>query len=112
MIGGEGRIRAANGAFLLRAAWRIDANITGRDFAAHMRVDAKGRLFLAREESGGVPLRLLQVPLKPSAQPAGAPSGSQAGPIARTSVVLGKMGAFRLGLGCRRLLEKPLQSIF
>ena len=48
MIGGEGRIRAANGAFLLRAAGRIDANITGRDFAAHMRVDDKGRLFLAR----------------------------------------------------------------
>ena len=64
MIGGEGRIRAANGAFLLRAAGRIDANITGRDFAGHMRVDDKGRLFLAREEQGGLPLRLLQVPLK------------------------------------------------
>src|SRR3546814_1194675 len=81
MIGGEGRIRAANGAFLLRAAGRIDANITGRDFAAHMRVDDKGRLFLAREESGGVPLRLLQVPLKRAAQPAGAQSGAQDGPM-------------------------------
>ena len=75
MIGGEGRIRAANGAFLLRAAGRIDANITGRDFAAHMRVDDKGRLFLAREESGGIPLRLLQVPLKRAAQSAGAQDG-------------------------------------
>jgi len=81
MIGGEGRIRAANGAFLLRAAGRIDANITGRDFAAHMRVDDKGRLFLAREESGGIPLRLLQVPLKRAVQPTGAQSGAQDGPM-------------------------------
>ena len=81
MIGGEGRIRAANGAFLLRAAGRIDANITGRDFAAHMRVDDKGRLFLAREESGGLPLRLLQVPLRRATQPAGNQSGGQDGPM-------------------------------
>ena len=81
MIGGEGRIRAANGAFLLRAAGRIDANITGRDFAAHMRVDDKGRLFLAREEQGGLPLRLLQVPLRRATQVAGSQGGSQDGPM-------------------------------
>lgn len=81
MIGGEGRIRAANGAFLLRAAGRIDANISGRDFAAHMRVDDKGRLFLAREEQGGLPLRLLQVPLKRAAQPNGAQASMQDGPM-------------------------------
>ncbi len=81
MIGGEGRIRAANGAFLLRAAGRIDANITGRDFAAHMRVDDKGRLFLAREEQGGLPLRLLQVPLKRAAQPNGSQASAQDGPM-------------------------------
>ena len=79
MIGGEGRIRSANGAFLLRAAGRIDANITGRDFAAHMRVDDKGRLFLAREESGGLPLRLLQVPLRRTTQPGGVQGGGQGG---------------------------------
>jgi two-component system cell cycle sensor histidine kinase/response regulator CckA len=81
MIGGEGRIRAANGAFLLRAAGRIDANITGRDFAAHMRVDDKGRLFLAREEQGGLPLHLLQVPLKRAAQPHGVQTSAQDGPM-------------------------------
>ncbi|WP_340266875.1 ATP-binding protein [Sphingobium mellinum] len=81
MIGGEGRIRAANGAFLLRAAGRIDANITGRDFAAHMRVDDKGRLFLAREEQGGLPLRLLQVPLRRTPQMAGSHGGGQDGPM-------------------------------
>ncbi|CAD7338135.1 response regulator [Sphingomonadales bacterium 56] len=79
MIGGEGRIRSANGAFLLRAAGRIDANITGRDFAAHMRVDDKGRLFLAREESGGLPLRLLQVPLRRATQPGGYQGSGQGG---------------------------------
>ncbi|WP_416463028.1 ATP-binding protein [Sphingomonas sp. VDB2] len=81
LIGGEGRIRAANGAFLLRAAGRIDANIVGRDFAAHMRVDDKGRLFLAREEQGGLPLRLLQVPLKRAAQPNGSQASMQDGPM-------------------------------
>ncbi|WP_420143775.1 ATP-binding protein [Sphingobium sp.] len=81
LIGGEGRIRAANGAFLLRAAGRIDANIAGRDFAAHMRVDDKSRLFLAREEHGGLPLRLLQVPLKRVAQPGGSQASVQDGPM-------------------------------
>jgi two-component system cell cycle sensor histidine kinase/response regulator CckA len=82
MIGGEGRIRAANGAFLLRAAGRIDANITGRDFASHMRVDDKGRLFLSREEQGGLPLRLLQVPLKRAGQGNGVSQASaQDGPM-------------------------------
>jgi len=75
MIGGEGRIRAANGAFLLRAVGRIDANATGRDFAQHMRVDDKGRLFLAREQSGGLPLRLLQVPLRRATQAGGGQDG-------------------------------------
>ncbi len=88
MIGGEGRIRAANGAFLLRGAGRIDANITGRDFAGHMRVDEKGRLFFAREEGSGAPLRLLQVPLRRPSHVTGqvaagsaAPSGAQDGPM-------------------------------
>jgi two-component system cell cycle sensor histidine kinase/response regulator CckA len=65
MIGGEGRVRAANGAFLLRAAGQVDANIAGRDFASYLRVDGKGQVFFAREERGVVPVRLLQVPLKP-----------------------------------------------
>lgn len=65
LVGGEGRIRAANGAFLLRAAGRADANIAGRDFGSYLRVDDKGRIFFAREERGVVPLQLIQVPLKP-----------------------------------------------
>ena len=46
-----------------------------------MRVDDKGRLFLAREEQGGLPLRLLQVPLKRAAQPNGMQSSAQDGPM-------------------------------
>ncbi len=64
MIGGEGRIRAANAAFLLRGAGRIDANITGRDFASYLRIDDKGRVFFASEERNAIPVRLLQVPLR------------------------------------------------
>ena len=81
LVGGEGRIRAANGAFLLRAAGRVDANITGRDFAAHMRVDDKGRLFIAQREAEAMPLRLLQVPLRRSAHQAAPQSGVQDGPM-------------------------------
>ncbi|MBT2189380.1 response regulator [Sphingobium nicotianae] len=65
MIGGEGRIRAANLAFTLRATGRSDSNIIGRDFAGYMRVDAKGRIFFAQEESQATPIRMIQVPLRP-----------------------------------------------
>jgi two-component system, cell cycle sensor histidine kinase and response regulator CckA len=64
MIGAEGRVRAANPAFLLRATGRLDGNIAGRDLAAYMRVDAKGRIFFAREEQRAVPIRIVQVPIR------------------------------------------------
>ncbi|MGF7170095.1 two-component system cell cycle sensor histidine kinase/response regulator CckA [Sphingobium xanthum] len=65
MIGGEGRIRAANLAFSLRATGRADANIIGRDFAGYMRVDPKGRIFFAQEESQATPVRMIQIPVRP-----------------------------------------------
>jgi len=65
MIGGEGRIRAANQAFTLRATGRPESNIIGRDFASYMRVDAKGRVFFAQEEHQATPIRMIQVPLRP-----------------------------------------------
>lgn len=64
LIGGEGRIRAANAAFLLRATGLASSNIAGRDLAAYLRVDAKGRVFFAREEDRAVPVRILQVPVR------------------------------------------------
>ena len=66
MIGGEGRIRAANAAFTLRATGRSDTNMVGRDLAGYMRVDAKGRIFFSQEEGQtATPVRMFQVPLRP-----------------------------------------------
>ena len=70
MIGGEGRIRATNPAFALRATGRPDSNIVGRDFAGYMRVDSKGRIFFALEENQATPIRMMQVPVRPD-DPAG-----------------------------------------
>ncbi|MET0241676.1 MAG: ATP-binding protein [Sphingobium sp.] len=64
LIGAEGRVRAANPAFLLRATGRVDSDIIGLDLAAYMRVDAKGRIFFAREELRAVPIRIVQVPVR------------------------------------------------
>lgn len=65
MIGAEGRVRAANPAFILRATGRSDSNVIGRDFASYMRVDAKGHIFFAQEEQHATPVRMVQVPLRP-----------------------------------------------
>lgn len=65
MIGGEGRLRAANPAFILRATGRSDTNIVGRDLAGYMRVDNKGRIFFAHEENQATPVRMFQIPLRP-----------------------------------------------
>ncbi len=66
LIGGEGRVRAANTAFQLRATGSIDGNVIGRDLATYMRVDAKGRVFFALEEQAAVPIRIVQVPVRAS----------------------------------------------
>jgi len=65
IIGAEGRLRAANPAFALRATGRSDTNIVGRDLAAYMRVDNKGRIFFAQEEGQATPVRLFQIPVRP-----------------------------------------------
>jgi two-component system, cell cycle sensor histidine kinase and response regulator CckA len=62
-ISGEGRIRSANGAFALRASGSEGANLTGREFASFMRMDERGKIFFEREGRGGLPVRLLHVPL-------------------------------------------------
>ncbi len=62
-MGPEGRIRAANAAFALRATGRDDEPIAGREFAAYMRMDEKGGIFFEREGRRGLPIRLLHVPL-------------------------------------------------
>jgi two-component system, cell cycle sensor histidine kinase and response regulator CckA len=62
-IGPDGRIRAANAAFALRATGSDHEPITGREFAAYMRMDEKGSIFFEREGRRGLPIRLLHVPL-------------------------------------------------
>ena len=71
VIGGEGRIRAANPAFLVRAAGRADAEIIGREFAAYLRVDEQGLIYFTQERERGTPVRLLQVPLGADGQAEG-----------------------------------------
>ena len=63
VIGGEGRIRASNQAFALRATGRVDANISGRNFISFLRSDDKGTIFFEREGRHGTPVRLFHVPL-------------------------------------------------
>ncbi len=63
VIGGEGRIRASNQAFALRATGRIDANIPGRNFISFLRSDDKGTIFFEREGRHGTPVRLFHIPL-------------------------------------------------
>ena len=62
-IGPDGRIRAANAAYALRATGSDNEAITGREFASYMRLDEKGSIFFEREGRRGLPIRLLHVPL-------------------------------------------------
>ncbi|MGB5076711.1 MAG: ATP-binding protein, partial [Sphingorhabdus sp.] len=62
-IGPEGRIRAANAAFALRAPGSDTENIVARELASLMRMDEKGAIFFEREGRRGLPVRLLHVPL-------------------------------------------------
>ncbi|MCJ8159315.1 response regulator [Sphingomonas sp. LaA6.9] len=64
LVGGEGRIRAANRAFVARAAGRADAPIEGRDFVTLLVSDREGVIRFAEEGGKGTALRLLQMPLE------------------------------------------------
>lgn len=63
VIGGEGRLRASNQAFALRATGRTEANISGRNFINFLRSDDKGAIFFEREGRHGSPVRLFHIPL-------------------------------------------------
>ena len=62
-IGPEGRIRAANAAFALRASGSESENITNQDVAKLVRMDDKGLLFFESEGRRALPVRMLHVPL-------------------------------------------------
>ncbi len=63
VIGGEGRIRASNQGFALRATGREEANISGRNFINFLRSDDKGTIFFERDGRHGTPVRLFHIPL-------------------------------------------------
>lgn len=59
----DGRVRAANAAFALRATGTDLEPILGQLFADYVRMDEKGSVYFEREARRGLPIRLLQVPL-------------------------------------------------
>ena len=63
LIGGEGRVRAANRVFVLRATGRAEAPILGRDLVTLLQSASDGTTRLAHEGLAGLPIRLLQIPL-------------------------------------------------
>ncbi|MGL5839829.1 MAG: response regulator [Sphingorhabdus sp.] len=63
LVGPEGRIRASNPAFALRAAGSETANVANRECAAFLALDDKGGVFFTREGKHAPPVRLLHVPL-------------------------------------------------
>ncbi|WP_338427272.1 hybrid sensor histidine kinase/response regulator [Sphingopyxis kveilinensis] len=67
LVNNEGRLRAANEAFLLRALGEDDArHFAGRDVAPMLRLDDAGALYFAREGDRTTPVRLIQIPLAPA----------------------------------------------
>jgi len=63
LIGGEGRVRAANRVFVYRATGRTDAPVAGRDFVTLLTSASDGTVRFAYEGLTGLPIRLLQIPL-------------------------------------------------
>ncbi|MEB3414654.1 response regulator [Alteriqipengyuania sp. WL0013] len=63
LVGPEGRIKAAARGFARRAVGDEAATMAGEDYAAHLRTDARERIYFAREAKRGAPQVLLQVPL-------------------------------------------------
>ena len=62
MLAPDGRIRAANRVFRLRAQGHEEAAVEGRDFARFLITDSAGLVRFEREGLSGTPLRVLQIP--------------------------------------------------
>ncbi|MFM9828365.1 MAG: response regulator [Sphingomonas sp.] len=59
----EGRVKAANRVFRLRATGQEEGAVLARDFAAFLITDGVGQVRFEREGLGGTPVRLVQLPL-------------------------------------------------
>ncbi len=62
MVSPDGRIRAANRVFRLRAMGSGESPVEGRDFARFLITDSAGLVRFEREGLAGTPLRVLQIP--------------------------------------------------
>ncbi len=62
LITAEGRIRAANRVFRVRAMGHEEGAIAGRDFAGFLVTDGQGMVRFEREGLAGTPLRVVQIP--------------------------------------------------
>lgn len=62
-VNADGRVCAANATFALRASGTDRDTILGRLFADFVQMDEQGSVYFEREGLGGLPIRLLQVPL-------------------------------------------------
>ncbi len=62
LITADGRIRAANRVFRVRAMGHEEGAIAGRDFARFLITDGQGMVRFEREGMTGTPLRVVQIP--------------------------------------------------
>lgn len=62
-VNADGRVCAANATFALRASGTDRDTILGRLFSDFVQMDEQGSVYFEREGLGGLPIRLLQVPL-------------------------------------------------
>lgn len=62
LVAPEGRIKAANRVFRLRAMGHEEGAVAGRDLAQFLMTDARGVVRFEREGLAGTPLRVIQVP--------------------------------------------------
>lgn len=64
LVGPDGRVRAANSAFALRAlGGDRAAPVAGRDVARLLRINDAGTIYFEAEGDGATPVRLVQIPL-------------------------------------------------
>jgi two-component system, cell cycle sensor histidine kinase and response regulator CckA len=65
LVSADGRVKTATPSFIVRAAGRIEALISGRDFVALLETGADGAVRFVNEGRNASALRLLQIPVEP-----------------------------------------------
>ena len=97
LVGPDGHIHAANGAFAKRAAGKAEAQVVGTDFVTWFQADESERIFYARDGAKGVPVRLVHVPVADPDVP-GVPDVAQAASFFLLLDNEGSVGDARTGL--------------